>query len=156
MKIRTIIALIIFIALPQITAAGEDFLGAPVLPNSKTINKEADKLELSTTLSHEEVLSYYRDQLKGEEDIQFRDWNVATYIEDDGSRPWHSITITKDENGAETTVTIAKDSWTWIIGTLILRYIGVFVVLLLLFIGMKVSGGVISGTVKRSETKKAA
>jgi hypothetical protein len=48
-----------------------------------------------------------------------------------------------------------KDRWTWIIGTLVLRYIGVFVVLCFLLIGMTVSGAIISRLVKRREAKKA-
>ena len=87
------------------------------------------------------------------EDIKFRDWKKATYIEDDGNLAWHSITISKDDKQA-TTVVIMKDSWTWIMGTLILRYIGVFVVLLFLLIGMSLSGAIISRSVKKSEEKK--
>ena len=48
-----------------------------------------------------------------------------------------------------------KDNWTWIIGTLVLRYIGVFVVLLVLLIGMSISGAIISRTVGKSDTKNA-
>jgi len=47
-----------------------------------------------------------------------------------------------------------KDRWTWIIGTLVLRYIGVFVVLLFLLLGMIVSGAIISRSVKRREAKE--
>ncbi len=51
---------------------------------------------------------------------------------------------------------IMKDSWTWIIGTLVLRYIGVFIVLIVLLIGMTVSGAIISGFVEKVDTKDAA
>jgi hypothetical protein len=54
-----------------------------------------------------------------------------------------------------TTVVIAKDRWTWIMGTLILRYVAVFIVLLVLYVGMKFSGAIISSTVKSAEVKKA-
>ena len=47
-----------------------------------------------------------------------------------------------------------KDNWTWIIRTLVLRYIGVFVVLLILFLGMTVSGSIISRAIKRIEARK--
>ena len=68
---------------------------------------------------------------------------------------WHSITISKDAKDG-THIAIVKDNWTWIIGTLVLRYIGVFVVLMVLFVGMTVSGKLISGFVRRAELKKAA
>jgi len=89
----------------------------------------------------------------GQKDIKFRDWKDSTYIEDDGKLPWHSITISKGhKDGA--TVIIMKDSWTWIVGTLILRYIGVFAVLTVLYLGMSVSGRIISTSIKRMEEKK--
>ncbi len=69
--------------------------------------------------------------------------------------PWHSITISKGGKDG-TDVVIVKDNWTWIIGTLVLRYIGVFMVLMILFIGMSVSGKIISKSVQRMEAKKAA
>jgi len=108
---------------------------------------------MKTQLSHDEVVSFYRRALKDFENIKFRDWKDATYIEDDGKMPWHSITISKGE-GQETSIIIVKDNWTWIIGTLILRYIGVFMVLMVLFLGMSISGRVISGFVKRIEGRK--
>jgi hypothetical protein len=91
--------------------------------------------------------------LKGLHDIKFRDWKNATYIEDDGNRPWHSITISK-MGANESTVSIVKDNWTWIIGTLVLRYVGVFMVLMVLFLGMFVSGKIISKSVESMEAKK--
>jgi len=51
---------------------------------------------------------------------------------------------------------MVKDNWTWIIGTLILRYIGVFVVLMIVLLGMVVSGKIITSFVRRAEAKKAA
>jgi Na+-transporting methylmalonyl-CoA/oxaloacetate decarboxylase gamma subunit len=46
-----------------------------------------------------------------------------------------------------------KDNWTWIIGTLILRFVGVFVVLLFLLIGMYVSGWIISRSIGKIDGK---
>ncbi|MBW2113951.1 MAG: hypothetical protein JRH04_03690, partial [Deltaproteobacteria bacterium] len=65
-----------------------------------------------------------------------------------------SITISKGDSTA-TSIIIVKDNWTWIIGTLLLRYVGVFVVLMVLFLGMSVSGKIISGSMKKIEGKKA-
>ena len=117
------------------------------------ILKTDSRLELKTTLSHDEALAFYKEALKVHDDIKFREWKDSTYIEDDGKLPWHSITISKgDKDGA--TVIIMKDNWTWIIGTLILRYIGVFAVLIVLYLGMSVSGRIISRSIKRMEEKK--
>ena len=136
-------------------ASAEEFLGAPVIPQGKTVLKTDSRLEIKTGLSHDEVLSFYKEALKDFKDIKFRDWEDATYIEDDGKLAWHSITVSKGE-GKETSIIIVKDNWTWIIGTLILRYIGVFAVLLVLFLGMSIAGRIISGIIKKAEAKKAA
>jgi hypothetical protein len=134
-------------------SGAEDFLGAPVIPGGKTILKSESRLEMVAKLSHEEAMKFYTEALKGYKDIKFRDWKDATYIEDDGKLPWHSITISKKDTEG-TAITIAKDNWTWIMGTLLLRYIGVFVVLLFLLLGLSISGAVISKTIKKMEAKK--
>jgi len=139
---------------PTCLLGAEDFLEAPVILQGKIIQKTDARLELKTELSHNEVLTFYREALKGLDDIKFRDWKDATYIEDDGSRPWHSITISKGDP-KETSIIIVKDNWTWIIGTLLLRYVGVFVVLMVLVLGMLVSGKIISRSMKKMEGKKA-
>lgn len=135
------------------SANAETFLGAPVVPGGKTLNKTGARLELKTDLSHDELVAFYKEALKDFKDIKFRQWKDSTYIEDDGNRPWHSITISKTNNRGES-VLIIKDNWTWIIGTLVLRYIGVFVVLMILLLGMSLSGKIISSTVKRMEARK--
>jgi hypothetical protein len=152
MKKYLFIFLMLALMIPVSTKA-EDFMGAPIIPGGKIIERSKKRLELKIGLSHDEVLAYYSKALKGLEDIKFRDWKKATYIEDDGNLAWHSITISKDDPQT-TTVVIMKDSWTWIMGTLILRYVGVFVVLLFLLIGMSLSGAIISRSVKKSEEKK--
>jgi len=115
------------------TSNAEDFLGAPIIPQAKTVLQTDTRSEFKIGLSHDKTVQFYRDALKDYKDIKFRDWKDATYIEDDGNLDWHSITISKGQK-EETTIIIMKDSWTWIIGTLILRYIGVFAVLLVLFL----------------------
>lgn len=151
---KTALLLLILLMFPVVSNA-EDFLGAPVVSQGKENLRTDVRLEMKTPLSHDEVVLFYREQLKGVPDIKFRDWKDATYIEDDGARPWHSITISKDDKDGATIV-IIKDNWTWIIGTLILRYIGVFAVLMIVFVGMVVSGKIISAFVRRMEAKKAA
>ena len=135
MKKSVMLLFALLVLLPAFTYA-EDFLGAPVIPGGKVINKTANRLEIMTHMTHDQVLSFYKEALKKEEDIKFRDWKDQTYIEDDGNRRWHS-------------------NWTWIVGTLILRFVGVFFVLLVLFLGMAVSGGIISRLIKKTEARKA-
>jgi hypothetical protein len=106
-------------------------------------------------MSHDEVVAFYKEALKELPDIKFREWKNATYIEDDGKLPWHSITVSKGDNEG-TTVVIMKDNWTWIIGTLTLRFIGVFVVLIILLVGMLISGKIISRLAEKVEVRKIA
>lgn len=152
---KKIMFLLLVSLLFPLTSNAKDFLGAPVIPQGKAIQKTDLRLELKTPLSHDEVVSFYREALKDFENIKFREWKHATYIEDDGKMPWHSITISKGGKDS-TDVVIVKDSWTWIIGTLVLRYIGVFMVLMLVFLGMSLPGKIISWSVQRMEAKKAA
>lgn len=149
---------LLIILLPAISYAEDfagDFLDDPILKNSGSVEREEGRLKFTTGKSHDETLAFYREKLESFEDIKYRDWYEATYIEDDGRMPWHSITISKEMSDQRTTVVIAKDSWTWIMGTLVLRYIAVFVVLLVLYAGMKVSGTIISSRVNKAEGKKA-
>ena len=152
MKNYFYIFLVLSFIIPFSTNA-EDFLGAPLVPGGKIVEKTETRLELKTGLSHAEVRAFYEEALKDFKDIKFREWKEATYIEDDGKLTWHSITISKEDK-AGTTIVVMKDSWTWIIGTLVLRYIGVFVVLLFLLLGMYISGAIISRLVKRREAKE--
>ena len=146
---------LLFILLSANVSFADDFLGAPVVPDSQTVSRDNSKFTYTTNMTHDEILSFYREKLSSFENIKYRDWGEATYIEDDGKMPWHSITISKEKGEQGTLVVMAKDSWTWIIGTLILRYIAVFVVLMVVFVGMKVSGSIISSTVNRAQAKKA-
>ena len=152
MKNYMFFLLILFFVIPPYSNA-EEFLEAPVIPGAKETRKTDARLELQTRMSHDDVLTFYKGALKELKDIKFREWVDSTYIEDDGNRPWHSITISKGD-GEETRVTIVKDNWTWIIGTLVLRYIGVFMVLMILFLGMTISGKIISASIKKMEAKK--
>ena len=151
---KTALLFLILLLFPAISNA-EDFLGAPVVSQGKENLRTDARLEMKTPLSHDEVVLFYKEQLKDVPDIKFRDWKDSTYIEDDGARPWHSITISKDDKDGATIV-IVKDNWTWIMGTLILRYIGVFVVLMIVLLGMVVSGKIITSFVRRAEARKAA
>jgi hypothetical protein len=154
-NIRCLLLFSCFLFVNPPFSGAEDFLGAPLIPGGKTIKKTDSRLEFNAGLTHHEALAFYKKALKEFKDIKFRDWKHATYIEDDGKMKWHSITISKEDN-KDAIVVIVKDNWTWIIGTLILRYIGVFVVLLLLLLGISLSGAIISRSVRKIEAKKEA
>jgi hypothetical protein len=138
---------------PALTMA-EDFLGAPLIPEGKTVLKTKKRLEMLTSASHDEVVGFYEEALRDLQDIKFRNWADATYIEDDSNLRWHSITISKEQRDGMTEIVIVKDNWTWIIGTLILRFIGVFVVLLCLFAGMSLYGTVLSRLTRQEAAAK--
>ena len=140
---RIFILLIFLITLITFSAycIAEDFLGIPVIPNSKILKKNDKRIEFVVNMSHDEILKFYKNVLSGYKDIRIREWKEATYIEDDGNREWHSITISKKSGKDGIKVIIKKDSWTWIMGTLILRFIGVFVVLMTLLLALSASGG---------------
>jgi len=158
---KYIIALFLLLVIPSFVNAEEVDKydeNPPSLPGSEDVLEIDGKREYKTKLSHDESLGFYKEEFKDSKDIKYRDWEDATYIEDDGAREWHSITISKSDEKGGTTVIVARDSWTWIMGTLILRYIAVFVVLLVLFAGMKFSGGIISfisSIFNKVEVKKA-
>jgi hypothetical protein len=157
MKIRLFIALVILIAIPGIAGA-EDFLGMPATPDATIINKTDKRFEFSTGLTHDEAVSFYREQLKllkQDDDIKYREWKASTYIEDDGKKPWHAINISKEPKDSRTIIVITKDNWGWIISTLLLRFIGVFVVLAILYIGFQISGYIMKLTISRSPAKIA-
>ncbi len=152
---KKIALLLLILLMFPASSNAEGFLGAPVISQGKENLRTDARLEMKSSLSHDEVLLFYREQFKDVPNIKFRDWKDSTYIEDDGAAPWHSITISKDEKDGATIV-IVKDNWTWIIGTLVLRYIGVFAVLMIVFVGMVVSGKIITASVRRMDGKKAA
>lgn len=153
---RTIFTLLMLIFLPGFLCGGADMPKVPLTDDSQIISENEGKLEFTTGLSHDEALAFYRETFKGLKDINFRDWKSATYIEDDSNRPWHSVLIAKKMEDQKTTIVISQDSWSWITGTLILRFIGVFIVLLILYVGLKISGLVISRVVNRNAAKAAA
>lgn len=130
----------------------EDFLGAPVMPGGKTIRSQNDRLEKTYDTTYPDAVNYYKDALKKLEHVKFWDRGTETYIEDHSNRPWHSITIMKSDGGTQ--VVTVKDNWTWIIGTLVLRFIAVFVVLLVLYVAMSLSGAVLSRVGQATEAKK--
>jgi len=127
----------------------EDFLGVPLLPGGKVTSWTNDKAEVHYALPYEQILEFYKSHFTDNRDVKFRDWKGETYIEDHGASPWHSVRISKGQ--PVVTVTITRDSWAWILGTLALRFISVFVVLMFLYIGLSISGTVMSRLVTEAD-----
>lgn len=154
MKTFAALLLLIYLLAP-VPSRADEFLGVPLVDGGRVTTKTDRRLEMISPLSHDAAVSYYRSVLKETPDIKFREWGNATYIEDDGKLPWHSITVSRGDDRAGSTISIVRDSWTWILGTLALRYVGVFTVLVILFIGMAAAGGIISRSVGKLEARKA-
>jgi hypothetical protein len=137
----------------EVIPKGPQWLGAPIMPDGKEVTKESGRLVIEYSVPYKEVLAWYQEALKRYPDARYRDWEEEMYIEDQGGSKWHAIKISK-MGGAKTTVTLVKDNWTWIMATLFIRFIGVFVVLLILWIFLNISGIIVQRLIK--EEKKPA
>lgn len=129
-------------------ATAEEFLGAPVLPGGRTVKSTDSVLEKNYDMSAPGAVQFYRDSLKDKADLKLRENRQGLVVEDHGRLPWHKVVIADTGNG-QTSVLISKDSWTWILGTLFIRFIGVFVVLMVLYFAMASATGFISRSVKK-------
>ncbi len=136
-------------------AWADDFLGAPLPPDGETIISREDRIEKRYSVPYHELIKFYKDALKDFKYVKAWDRGDSVYMEDHLNRPWHSITIIQDGENV-TRVLIIKDNWTWIIGTLVIRFIGVFVVLFVLYAALSLAGAVISRLVDRPKKKKAS
>jgi hypothetical protein len=138
-----VLALVTAVIAGAAPARAEDVFGLPLPPQARAVEKTETTAVFKVRATHDQVLEYYREVLKDQKDVRIREWAESTYVEDDGNAPWHSITISRaDAEG--TTVTIKKDNWSWILATVLLRFAGVFFVLSLLWLGISLSGAVIS------------
>ncbi|MCD6293863.1 MAG: hypothetical protein J7M20_02835 [Deltaproteobacteria bacterium] len=151
-----LVFLLILMCFSPVCSSAEDFLGAPLPQQKEIISKADNRISFRSALSHDAMVRYYKGALSKYEDIKFYDKQDRTYIEDHGKMKWHSIMILKGEkDGAGVVVLIVKDNWTWIIGTLIIRYIGVFVVLMVICLTMAVSGIILPWLISKAGEKKA-
>jgi hypothetical protein len=137
----------------QVIPKGPQWLGAPIMPDGTEVTKESGRLVTEYNLPYDKVLAWYQEALKKYPDARYRDWKEEMYIEDQGASKWHAIKISKTD-GPKTTVTIRKDNWTWIIATLVIRFTGVFVVLLALWLGLNIATFIMFRTIK--EEKKGS
>ncbi|MFH0845436.1 MAG: hypothetical protein V1930_08150 [Pseudomonadota bacterium] len=147
MKKITLLVLLLFSGL-SFPAWAKDFLGAPIMPGGRILTSKKAFMEMTYDLPRQEIIKFYKEAMRDQNDVKFKERVDTFTIEDHGRLPWHKILISKKENG-KTALTIIKDSWTWIIGTLFIRFVGVFVVLLILYLAMSVSTGIVSRFVGR-------
>ncbi len=133
---------------------GPQWIGAPIMPDGKKISESSGRLVTEYNLPYGQVLAWYQEALKRYPDTRYRNWKEEMYIEDQGASKWHAIKISKT-GGPKTEVTIVKDNWTWIIATLFIRFTGVFVVLLILWIGLNISAAIMVRVIKEDRQKPA-
>lgn len=139
------IFLVNFLALFMFSSAHatESFKEAPLMSGGEITFHNDARLEKIVPSRYEDVVSFYDEAFKSHKHVKTWDRGSSIYIEDHSNRPWHSISISKLESGGSKIV-ISGDSWTWIIGTLMLRFIAVFLVLMVLYIATAVMGAVVS------------
>jgi hypothetical protein len=152
---KFLLLLVVVMLLHPSISRGEDFLGAPLPPGGKVVSKSDSKLEKNYPLTYKEAIKFYEEALKGWEDVKFWDREREVKIEEYNVRPWHSITIEKADGGG-TTITVRKDSWTWILGTLIMRWLTVFGILVALFIPLSIVGVISAKIASRKKAKMTA
>ncbi|MBN2123864.1 MAG: hypothetical protein JW821_06205 [Deltaproteobacteria bacterium] len=152
MKKMFLFGLAVLLMTISVPSRAEDFLGVPLMPGGSDPESAPSRVQRTYDLPSARVLEFYRQALAGQADLKFRDRKGETVIEDNGSRPWHRVAITKSDAGP-TRVEITKDSWTWIIGTLTLRFIGVFVVLLVLYLSMNAETSLVARWLKRGQKR---
>jgi hypothetical protein len=152
MKKIFITVLICMTLIPQVSFS-EDFLGAPVPPNGKTEFRDDNRLEMKYETAYDDIVTFFKNAFQSEKHIKFWDRRDETYIEDHEARPWHSIRVQPvGQGGAK--VTVIRDNWTWIIGTLVIRFAGVFGVLIVLYAAMAISTTIISRTMGAKGKRK--
>lgn len=134
----------------QVIPAGPQWLGAPLMPGGTTVKEEPGLRVIEYEKPYAAVAPWYREALARYPDARYRDWKEELYIEDQGGSKWHAIKISKT-GGPKTTVTIKKDNWTWIFSTLLIRFVGVFVVLLVLWLFLNLSAALVTRFVKEEE-----
>ncbi len=145
-RIALILPLAIFLTTTGLQAS-ENF-HAPVPAGGKLLTSEDSGTIniLYQDKSLEEIIKFYKDRLEGKENINWKepDTSSRVIIYDWGNREWHKIEMMSRDTDSGVEITIDRDSWTWIIGTLVIRFVGVFTVLVILMIALYISGGIMT------------
>lgn len=134
---------------------GPQWLGAPIMPDGTKVEEGSDRYITEYNLPYDKVFAWYKEALKHYPDARYRDWEEEMYIEDQGASKWHAIKISK-KDGPKTFVTIQKDNWTWVMATLFIRFTGVFVVLLVLWIVLNMAIFIMRRTIKEKPKQAPA
>ncbi len=138
----------------QVIPKGPQWLGAPIMPDGTKVKEESGRLITEYNLPYDKVFAWYKEALQNYPDARYRDWEEEMYIEDQGVSKWHAIKISKTD-GPKTFVTIQKDNWSWVMATLFIRFTGVFVVLLVLWIALNIAIFIMRRTLKEDKAKPA-
>ena len=138
----------------KVIPKGPQWLGAPLIPGGRKVLEEPGRYVQEYDKPYNEVLAWYQEALKNYPDARYRDWPKEMYIEDQGASKWLAIKISKT-GGPKTEVTIVKDNWTWIWATLFIRFTGVFVVLLALWIGLHIATIILLRFIKEEKQEPA-
>ncbi|MGD9817890.1 MAG: hypothetical protein AB7V04_04230 [Desulfomonilaceae bacterium] len=134
---------LLFIAITKLAYPSDAFLGVPLIPGATIIHQDNQRLEFNVNTNYDEAVRYYSELFRNLEDLKIKDRGSQTYIEDHSNREWHSVSISKLEND-KIKIVILKDNWTWILGTLVLRFVAVFAVLIVLYLAMTLTGAIVS------------
>jgi hypothetical protein len=127
----------------------DEFLGLTFPDETEIAGQTEGRLELESQLSHDELVTHYQGLVEDLPDIKILERDDSTQITDYGRLEWHSITVYREPAEGAPAVLILEDSWSWILGTLVFRYIGVFGVIIVLFLSMSISGFVISRSLSK-------
>lgn len=140
--------LILFILVFCACSHADEFLGAPVMNGGQLIRKTDSYLEKEYPKTYKDMISYYEEAFKSIPDIKYRNYRKATDIADLGKQPWDSIEISVVDEG-HTKVVISKNRWIWTLKNLVFPFVGVFVVLSVLYLATFVSGVIFSRAANR-------
>lgn len=151
-KLITLAVLLLWgVAVP---ALAEEFGTLPIMEGGRTLPiSNEDELVKEYNVAPEKVWNFYKGLLSEGKQIRFTDRGHLYTIEDLGSRPWRRIVITKTAPD-KTEVTVAMLTWKWIIIMLTLRFMAVFVVLLVLYVATSLATSLLVRMVK-SPAKQA-
>jgi hypothetical protein len=134
-------------------AGGADFLGAPLPEGGRMIVETGRRTQAVYQESLQAVSDFYRRSFKDKDaDLKFKEKPGRLRIEDFGNQRWHAIVI-EEQADHSVSVTVTKDSWGWLLTTLALRFLGVFVVLMVLLIAVSAAAAVITRLSPAQETK---
>ena len=140
---RIISWVIVVVILGAGPALAGDYWGAPLPPDGKIRSETEYAVQTVVQAPTSQVEEFYKQAFQANQDeIYFRQRGGILQIEDYGARPWHKITLVSEPDGSRL-VTLSKDSWTWIITMLCSRFLGVFVVLLVLYMCIKLATSLI-------------